>query len=221
MRAAIFDLDGTLVHNMPYHARAWMALCEKYAIAARFEQFEREFAGQKNSDILKTLLGPDLQHARLVALAEEKEALYRQAYRGHVTWLAGAFELIERLRASGVRVAIGSAAPPENRALVLGELSAAGLFDAIIGGEQVAMGKPAPDIFLKAAAAVAVDPGRCVVFEDAVNGILAGRAAGMFTVGLTTVEPAERLLTAGADAVAHDFTALDEETQRRLGLTQK
>ena len=218
MRAALFDLDGTLVDNMAYHAQAWMELCRHHGIPASVEQFEREFAGKKNGEIIATLLGPGVEPAKARALADEKEATYRRLYEPHVTWVAGARQLVMRLRAAGTPVAIATAAPRANRELVLGSLRALGFFDAIIGGEQVANGKPAPDIFLEAARKLGVAPADCVVFEDAVNGVLAGKSAGMFTVGICTSELPSALAAVGADITAKDFTALDAALRARLGV---
>lgn len=218
MKAALFDLDGTLVDNMAYHARAWMRLCESHGITARVEQFEREFAGKKNSEIVATLLGPDVLPAVARALADEKEQAYRDIYGEHVAWVPGARAFIARLRTAGVRTAIASAAPPSNRELVLGKLGALELFDAVVGGEQVENGKPAPDVFLEAARRLGVAPADCVVFEDAVNGVLAGKSARMFTVGICTCELPSVLAAVGADATALDFTGLGAPVLERLGL---
>ncbi|HSI02874.1 MAG: HAD family hydrolase [Myxococcota bacterium] len=218
MPAALFDLDGTLVDNMVFHARAWMQLCERHGIPARVEQFEREFAGKKNGEIIETLLGPGIEPARARALADEKEAVYRRIYEPHVAWVPGAHHLIMRLRAAGTPVAVATAAPRQNREMVLGSLRALGLFDAIVGGEQVANGKPAPDIFLEAAKKLGVPPAGCVVFEDAVNGVLAGKSAEMFTVGICTSELASALAAIGADETARDFTGLTASVLARLGL---
>ncbi len=218
MRAALFDLDGTLVDNMAFHARAWMELCRQHGIPASVEQFEREFAGKKNGEIVETLLGPGVDPARARALADEKEATYRRIYAPHVAWVPGARELVMRLRAAGTPVAVATAAPRANREMVLGSLRALGFFDAIIGGEQVANGKPAPDIFLEAARKLGVAPADCVVFEDAVNGVLAGKSAGMFTVGICTSELSSALAAIGADSTAVDFRSLDASVKARLGV---
>lgn len=218
MKAALFDLDGTLVDNMAYHARAWMTLCESHGIAARVEQFEREFAGKKNGEIVATLLGPDVLPAVARALADEKEKAYRDVYDDHVAWVPGARAFIAQLRAAGVRTAIASAAPPLNRELVLGKLEAFELFDVVVGGEQVEHGKPAPDIFVEAARRLGVAPADCVVFEDAVNGVLAGKSARMFTVGICTSELPSALAAVGADSTALDFTGLRADVMERLGL---
>src|SRR4051812_7197200 len=114
-RAAVFDLDGTLVDNMGFHLRAWQAISARLKLTVTAEQFEREFAGRKNEEILPRLLGPEVPAAELEALAEEKESAYRELYRPHAAPMAGAVELIAKLRARGYRIAIASAAPPKNR----------------------------------------------------------------------------------------------------------
>lgn len=206
--AALFDLDGTLVDNMRFHGAAWMAFCERHGIAASLNTFEREYAGQKNDEILPRLFRRTLGADEVARLAEEKEEDYRRAYRPHLSLVNGAEALLSRLRASKVPTAIASAAPPKNRELVLDGLALRPLFDTVVGAEEVQRGKPFPDLFLEAAARLRVPPEGCLVFEDAVNGIKAAKAAGMFAVGVTTLTSAEALLAAGADATVPDFEAV-------------
>lgn len=207
MRAALFDLDGTLIDNMGFHRRAWVTFCERHGIVADPKRHEHEFAGKKNSEILSVLLGREVAGDELDALANEKEGLYREIYAPHMRWIPGAVEIIHRIRESGTKCAIASAAPPSNRQFFLDALDAHALFDAVIGGERVTRGKPSPDIFLLAAEAVGVAPADCVVFEDAVNGVIGAKTAGMRCVGITTADSAENLRHAGADAIISDFTS--------------
>ncbi len=120
--------------------------------------------------------------------------------------VAGAEALIGRARAAGMKVAIGSAAPPENRAMVLAEPNIHAWFHTIVGGEEAERGKPHPDLFLLAAQRLGVAAEACLVFEDAVLGVKAAVAAGMDCVGLTTSEPAAELQHAGALAAMRDFS---------------
>ncbi len=216
LHAAIFDMDGTLVDNMRYHSEAWVALSRRLGIDASSERFEREFAGKKNEEILPILLGRTLHPEELSLLVEEKETHYRQLYAPHLSLMRGAEDFIARLKSSGVRLAVATAAPSGNRTLVLDGLSLRPHFSRIVGAEEVVRGKPAPDIFLAAARHLEVDPVSCVVFEDAVNGILAARAAGMFAVGITSTTPPEVLREAGAHWVAPDFATLPPELEARL-----
>lgn len=216
MPAALFDLDGTLVDNMRFHAQAWVELCRRHGVEVPFERFHREFAGKKNEEILPIVFGAALSVADARRIADEKEALYREMFAPHLTLLPGAQALLERLRAAKVPCAIASAAPPLNRSFVLEGLKLMSYFDAVVGAEQAPRGKPHPDLFLLAAKAVGQPAASCVVFEDAVNGVLAGKAAGMTVVGLTTAFSAQALVAAGASVTVHDFTELPPETYRAL-----
>jgi beta-phosphoglucomutase-like phosphatase (HAD superfamily) len=86
----------------------------------------------------------------------------------------------------------------------------------VVGAEEVVHGKPAPDLFLKAAERLGVPPDRCLVFEDAVLGVKAGVAAGAFVAGVTTMESGEALLAAGAGWAVRDFTSLPHELEQAL-----
>jgi beta-phosphoglucomutase family hydrolase len=216
LHAAIFDMDGTLVDNMRYHSEAWVALSRRLGVDATAERFEREFAGKKNDEILPVLLGRSLPSEELARLAEEKETHYRRLYSPHLALMRGAEAFIARLRGAGARLAIATAAPTENRTLVLDGLGIRSLFARVVGAEEVPRGKPSPDIFLAAARFLEVEPSVCVVFEDAVNGILAARAAGMIAVGITSTTPPEVLREAGAHFVAPDFATLPPELEARL-----
>jgi beta-phosphoglucomutase family hydrolase len=214
--AAVFDMDGTLVDNMRFHAEAWVAISRRLGVEASAERFEREFAGKKNEEIFPLLLGRRVPPEELERLAEEKESHYRALYGPHVALHTGAEGFLRRLRGAGVKLAVATAAPKRNRELVLDGLGIRGWFGRVVGAEEVTRGKPAPDIFLAAARALGVEPEACVAFEDAVNGVRSARAAGMLTVGLTTTTPAEMLRDAGAHWTAPDFEALPAEFEALL-----
>jgi len=204
--AAVFDMDGTLVDNMGFHARAWMQTADRLGVKGfTVEHFEQHFAGKKNDEIFPELLQRALGVDELAQLAHEKEALYRAMAAPHLTPMPGLLAFLDRLRAAGVPIAIATAAPPENRAIVLDRCDLRGRVDILVGAEDVKHGKPAPDIFLLAAERLGLDPDRCVAFEDAKNGVLSARTAGMAVIGVVTTTKAEVLLAAGAMATLTDF----------------
>jgi beta-phosphoglucomutase family hydrolase len=213
VRAVLFDLDGTLVDNMRFHIEAWIEFARGLGRTITAATVMREFAGRRNEEILPRLVGHPLDPEEVRQLAEAKEARYRELYAPHVAPLAGAEALLDELAARGVIAAIASAAPRANREMVLGRIGLAARFGAVVGAEEVARGKPAPDLFLEAAARIGVDPAEVLVFEDAHLGVTAARAAGMRACGITTVEPPEELLAAGAMATAPDFARLPDRVR--------
>ena len=216
--AAVFDLDGTIVDNIPWHLQAWVEMGRKLGADISPERFEREFSGRRNEEIFPAVAGRPMEPAELALLAAEKEARYRALYAPHLRLLEGAEALLQRLADAAVRCAIASAAPADNRAFVLGGLQLHARFSAVVGAEAVQRGKPFPDLFLAAAAAIQVPPARCLAFEDAVLGVQAARTAGMDVVALTTTTSAAALSEAGARWTAPHFAALPGEVLARLGL---
>jgi beta-phosphoglucomutase family hydrolase len=208
IEAAIFDLNGTLIDDMRAHGRAWSAVMRELGVEVPPERFEQELAGMKHAETFEAVLGRKLPDEEVARLAARKEALYREIYRPELRLVPGARELIERLRARGVRTAIATAAPRANRDFALDGLGIRPLFDAVVGEEQAPRGKPAPDLYLAAARAVGVAPPRCIAFEDAVNGVRAAVAAGMRVAGVTTTTPADKLRHAGAEFTIPDFAHL-------------
>ncbi len=209
-QAAVFDLDGTLVDNMRFHARAWLEVSDRHGWGKPLEFFLRETAGLKNEEILMMLM-VEPPRALIEELGREKEERYRELYRPHLAPIAGLLPLLDSLVDQKVRRAVASAAPKANRALVLDGIDLRRYFEAEVGAEDAPRGKPHPDIFLAAARALGVDPARCLAFEDAVNGVLAARAAGMTVVALSTAAEPAKLMEAGAAIVVEDYRALPRE----------
>jgi len=215
-KAAVFDMDGTIVDNMRYHTRAWLELAASLGEELAPEVFDRDTAGRKTDEILRWLLGRELSREELDRLGGSKEARYRELYAPHLAPLPGFLELLTRLERAGVKRAIASAAPRENRALVLSGLELASRFEAVVGAEDAPRGKPAPDIYLAAAQRLGVAPARCLAFEDAANGVLAARAAGMEAAAVLTTTTEEALRAAGARWVLSDFTRLPADLEAWL-----
>lgn len=209
----IFDLDGVIADTGWAHKQAWAELAGMCGVGFGDELFVRAF-GLQNYQIIPTVLGRQPDPEELARLSDWKEQRYRQIVADHLTAPAGLVELLDDLRKAGFRLAIGSSAPPENIDLVLNKLQIRGYFDAIVHGNMVERGKPAPDTFLLAARLLGQPAEKSVVVEDAVAGIQAARAAGMRVIGITTTRPAADL--ADADLVIDGFTQLKARDFLRL-----
>lgn len=215
-KAALFDMDGTLVDNTPAHIRAFEIFCDRYGVRNWKERLSQGF-GMGNDDIMRLILPEEVIASRgLQALADEKEAIYREIYAPEIRPVAGLRDLLLRLRALGIRCAVGSSGCRANVDFVLERCGIAGFFDARISGDAVTRCKPDPEIYLKAAEALRLRPEECVVFEDARAGIEAGDRAGMKVVALATTLSREELERTAATLVIDDFTQMSVERLRSL-----
>jgi beta-phosphoglucomutase family hydrolase len=208
-RAFIFDMDGTIVDNMAFHTKSWLAFFERRGQSLDADEFFRATAGRQGKEIMRAHLGEHLSDAEMVALDDEKESLYRELYAPHRKTVSGFDDLIVQAKLRGVALAVATAAPNANITFTLDGLDLRRHFDAIVGAADVARGKPNPDVFLKAAERCGVAPKDCIVFEDAPLGVEAARRAGMRAVVLTTTLPADAF--AEFDNVIHiasDFSEL-------------
>jgi beta-phosphoglucomutase family hydrolase len=211
--ALIFDMDGTIVHNMPIHNQAWHDTLAEAGVQIDMDEFNRATTGKKTPEILRLMLGSQLSDAEVAYWGDRKEALYRERFSCCREPLPGLLHLLDQAHALGLPMAVASAAPPENIAFILDELDLRRHFQAVVGADQIQNGKPNPEIFLKAAQIMGIEPIHCLVFEDALAGIEAARRANMDAIMICTTIDAREV--AGQTHVLHavpDFTHLDLPT---------
>jgi beta-phosphoglucomutase family hydrolase len=185
-RAVIFDLDGTLVNNMPWHAQAFDAFVARHGLPPMDMAMRERTDGKRNREIFPILFGRELSAAELEQLEDEKEGMYREISRGQLAPLDGLVTLLDRLDANGIVAGVATSGPRKNVAHTLAEIGLADRFRAIARGDQVERGKPAPDVFLHAARLLGVDPADCLAFEDAPLGVASARNAGMYCIAVTS-----------------------------------
>jgi len=149
VRGAVFDLNGTLVDDIRFHFDPFQQLSRALGREIGWLEFQ-SYNGLKNADIFPRMVGREIGPEIVTRLGDAKEETYRNLYRPHLAPVAGAIELLDRLRARGVKLAVASSAPPENRALVLDGLQWNETFDVVVASLHLP-GKPAPDVFLAAA----------------------------------------------------------------------
>lgn len=202
---AIFDMDGVIADNMGHHTRAWELFIQKYAPHLQIGDVTPHY-GKTNADLMGFVFGRPLTPEEVERYGEEKEGFYRELYAGDMTPLPGLLDLLKGLRKSGIRTAVATSAPKSNVDFLLDGLGIRDCFDLVIDAAGVRKGKPDPEIYLKSARQLGCEPPACVVFEDALAGIEAGRRAGMKVVGVATTLPASRLVE--TDLVIKDFTAV-------------
>lgn len=208
-KAVLFDMDGVIVDNLPYHVEAWLLFCERNGIPLTKEVFYKELNGMNSRDTFEWFYKREMTRAEVEVLEEEKELLYREFYAQHRQPAKGLLTFLHELRSRGIKTALATSAGPGNIDFIVDGLGIRDQFDAIIGGAEVTKGKPDPEIYVKAAALVGVSPADCIVIEDSLQGIASGQAAGARVVGITTSHTAEEL--AHTDFCAPDFTDLYDQ----------
>ena len=185
-KAVIFDLDGVLVSTDEQHYQGWKALCDSLGIP-----FDREvnnrFRGVSRMacvDILEELSGQSWTDERKQEYATWKNERYRSLLRelSPASVTREVRETLDRLRAGGLLLAVGSSS--KNAGFILERIGLGGYFDAVSDGNNISRSKPDPEVFQKAAQFLGVPPELCLVVEDAVSGVEAAHNAGMLAASL-------------------------------------
>jgi beta-phosphoglucomutase len=206
IKAAIFDMDGTMINNMAHHKRAWQEFLRRHNITLAEEEFRHKISGKKNDQIFELVFGRKLDSKEERQYADEKEAIYRELYKPDIQEIEGLTRIIDALHQRGIRTAIATTAIAKNRDFALETLGLEGKFEIILGDEHVTHGKPNPEIYLSTAKELGVSPAECIVLEDSPPGVEAGKAAGMVVIGILSSHAAEELNQ--ADYVVEHFNQI-------------
>ncbi|WP_248562222.1 beta-phosphoglucomutase [Niallia sp. NCCP-28] len=209
MKAVIFDLDGVITDTAELHFQAWKNLANSISI-----DFDKEFNETLKGISRMDSLNRILRHGDAIDkyTEEEKEELafkkneeYKQllAYLKPENIYPGIRECLDTLKERNIKIGLASAS--KNGPAILNYLQITNYFDTIVNPDSVPSGKPAPDIFLKAAETLCVKPIECIGVEDSEAGIEAIKKAGMYAVGVGTMEIMKQ---AGADLVLKDTSEL-------------
>jgi HAD superfamily hydrolase (TIGR01509 family) len=200
LQLVIFDCDGVLVDSEAISNRVLAAMLTEQGLPTTLPQARHEYQGLLLADVqarAEAKLGRSLPTDWL-ARYEEKRA---DAFRRELAPVTGAAEMVERLRAAGLGVCVASQGKLSKTRLSLALTGLDHLFSESerFSAHSVAQGKPAPDLFLHAAAATGVEPAACAVVEDTPSGVTAAVAAGMRAIGYTADSDEQALSDAGAE----------------------
>ncbi len=214
--AILFDWDGVIINSEAYHKQSWFLLADEIGEKLSEAEFTASF-GMRNQQII-----PDVfkwahaeDHQRIQELGDRKEALYREIMRREgITPLPGVVALLEDLKERGLATAVGSSTPLANIEAVMALTGLDPYFRVIVAAEDVTVGKPDPEVFLKGATKLMTTPEACVVIEDAHVGIKAAKSGGMKVLAVATTHPRETLQE--ADAVHDDLTSVDADVLTNL-----
>jgi HAD superfamily hydrolase (TIGR01509 family) len=204
-KAIVWDCDGVLVDSERINNEVFAALVTRAGVPTTPAQSVARYMGRSTAECVADV---ERRLGRTLAfdLAAEYHRTVRERHRTDLAPVPGARDLLDRLRERGTTVCVASSGTPEEIAHRLALTGLAGYFgDHVYSASMVARGKPAPDLFLYAAARLGVDPADCVLIEDSPYGVRGGRAAGMAVVGFAALVDAAVLRAAGADVVVEDL----------------
>jgi len=206
--AFVFDMDGVIVDTNPYHKIALREFAAKYGYSLSEEELIKKIYGRTNKEWIPNLFERTLAAEEVSRFGEEKEKLFRDLYEKDIKEVAGLSLFLEQAIQLGIKMAIGTSAPRSNVDFVLEKTGIGKYFPVILDESHVMHGKPNPEIYINCAAALHLPPAQCIVFEDSLSGVAAGRAAGSPVVGVATTHTAEEL---GTRVVIKDFTAMSPQ----------
>lgn len=184
MKAVIFDMDGVVSDTQKYQAEAESKLLLKSGIHMSPDEISAKYAGVSDREWFKDMFARADQPVDLEKIVAQKWKIVFEIATGHIQPIEGAPALIKKLKENGFPLAIASASAKSFINLVMKELGLENIFDVLVSATEVTKGKPAPDIFLKAAKKLGVKPEDCTVIEDGIKGMEAAKNAGMKCIGL-------------------------------------
>ena len=183
IKAVLFDFDGLLADSEPLQKEAWRRFLARYDRVLEQELIDRMFGLRllESAAIVRQELKLPISIEQVM---EERDGQFLASLPGNLSAMPGAAATVAATRELGLRIGLATSGHRRYIEIALRELGLTNAFDAIVTGDSVARGKPAPDIFLRAAELLDVSPAACIVVEDAPHGIAAAKAAGMFAVAV-------------------------------------
>lgn len=202
-KGVIFDLDGTLLDNNPYHLKSWIEYLKNIGRSISEEEYNKNINGRTNKDVIEYIYGRKMSDEDILKYSLEKEACYRKIYEPFIKPVEGLIEFLEILKNKNIPMAIATSGIQPNIDFMFQHVPIKKYFETVVNSSHIIKGKPDPEIYLKAASLLNISPRNCLVFEDAVVGINSAKAAGMKVIAVATTQSKEELSI--ADMIVDDF----------------
>ncbi len=198
----IFDMDGVIVDNHEYHFLAWQKLAATRGIEISEQYYRDNMNGRTIDELVKIVFSLDISKEEAREIGMEKEEIYRELYKDHRAVTKGLIRFLELAKDLEIPMIVGTSAPDANVTFTLDGLDLRKYFLGVVDDMMVTKGKPDPEVYQKCAEAIDRKPENCIVFEDAISGIKAGKSAGAKVVALATSHKREEL---SADLIIDNF----------------
>lgn len=215
LKAVIFDMDGVIIDSEPFYLVIGMELYKRLNINVTEEE-HISYTGVSNPNMwtsIKNKHGLKQTVSELVSIQNKANIEYLE--KNIEKPIPGVVNILESLSRNGIKVALASSSSMEIIRLVLEKFEIIKYFQVIVSGESFERGKPAPDIFLKAAEMLQVEPESCTVIEDSNHGVTASKAAGMMCIGFQNSNSGNQNLKS-ADLIVNDLENVNLDIIKKL-----
>jgi 16S rRNA pseudouridine516 synthase len=218
IKAIIFDMDGVIIDSVSFHFGIWSEVMERYNISID-ENILHDLNGMDTPSIAEYLCEKFSIGVHPSVIVDEKKRLAYGRMIDGMPFFSGVEDTLKKLKRLGYHIGLGTSSTKNGVELAIGTRLDNLEFDAIATDSDVERGKPAPDIFLKCAELMGVDPQECVVVEDSINGIIAAKTGKMKAIALTTTFPERAFehIEIKPDLIIHQITEINKELLDGLG----
>jgi HAD superfamily hydrolase (TIGR01509 family) len=194
-KAFLFDLNGTMINDMPYHIKAWHRILTSLGADISLERMKEECYG-KNEELVERIFPGRFSASEKTEMGSAKEKNYQQEFKKELRLIKGLYDFLQDSHKAGIKMAIGTAAVMGNVDFVLNGVDIRHYIDAVVSADDVHTSKPHPETYLKCAEALGIEPEHCLVFEDTPKGAECAFNAGMDCVIVTTLHQSGEFSTA-------------------------
>ena len=210
LKAIIFDLDGTMVDSLPYHHESWRIFFKNNNLEENdFTEILKEYKGGGTLELMTSVFGNIYTKEELEKMTNDKEVIFRDIYKSKIYPIEGLKKFLDNLKESNISLSIGSNAIRKNVIMTIEELGITNYFSSIICGDEVSKGKPDPEMYIKTLSNLKVNKDECVIFEDSIEGVEAGKNADIKVIGVTSSQSSEILKSVGAFKTINDYTRIN------------
>lgn len=195
--AVIFDMDGLLINSERLALQAFQEICDSYEMGDQFDLYMQMLGTNRTTS--ETILSQQLDpHIQWQVFLEQWDEQYHALTKNGVPLMKGVVELLDYLDGKSIPIAVATSTNTSQALVKLEKADILHRFKTVTGGDQVVNGKPAPEIYLRAAQSLNVSPQHCIALEDSANGIRAAVGADMHAIQIPDMAPPdEALLTLG------------------------
>lgn len=214
IKAVIFDMNGVIVNDEKIHQRSWKIFCKRHNFKVSREEFKTKFLGRIEKEILTYLFKKQLSKKDLEKYVSERVKIAMDLFRPNLAPINGSLPLIKNLYAEKMPLALATAARDLYTNFILEGLNIKKYFKVVTTAEDIFKGKPDPEIYLKTARKLNLNPKVCIVFEDTPAGVKAAKTAGMKVIAIMTTVSRNEL--SHADIIINSFAKIDIKEIKRL-----